>query len=141
MRTIFETLKRKWAEYLLEILVIVIGILVAFMLNNWNTSNSENLIVKNYLIKISNNIKTDVESAQQMINLREAHSMKCAKALKMITAKDFSDQETIREAIFGLIQGTLILKEAYHETRHSLISHIYLFFFCNCQCHLKLSNL
>ena len=104
MRKILETLKKKWAEYLLEILVIVIGILVAFMLNNWNTSNSENLIVKNYLIKISNNIKTDVESAQQMINLREAHSMKCAKALKMITAKDFSDQVTIREAIFGLIR-------------------------------------
>ena len=36
MKKILEILKSKWAEYLIEILVIIIGVLGAFLLSSWN---------------------------------------------------------------------------------------------------------
>jgi len=43
MKKILETLKRKWAEYLLEVFVILIGILSAFSLSNWNESRKNKI--------------------------------------------------------------------------------------------------
>ncbi|MBT29411.1 MAG: hypothetical protein CMO01_07080 [Thalassobius sp.] len=36
MHKLTETLKKKWAEYLFEVVVIIISVLGAFSLNNWN---------------------------------------------------------------------------------------------------------
>jgi hypothetical protein len=58
MKKILETLKRKWAEYLIEIIVIVIGILGAYALNNWNEDRKNN----NTEIKILNELRNDLES-------------------------------------------------------------------------------
>lgn len=60
MKKILETLKRKWAEYLLEIFVIIIGIISAFLLNSWNESrkekNFERQVLKEVYASIQNNI-------------------------------------------------------------------------------------
>lgn len=61
MKTILDTLKRKWAEYLLEILVLTIGIYGAFALNNWNeykkAREEEQILYNQLLLDYEANLK------------------------------------------------------------------------------------
>jgi len=60
MKKILETLKQKWADYLLEILVIMIGIIGAFILNNWHVERKDRKETEDILLTIEANLKSDI---------------------------------------------------------------------------------
>ena len=67
MKKILETLKQKWAEYLLEILVITLGVLFAFSLNNWNETRITNKKIVSYLQEIKINLVDEIEQSKRVI--------------------------------------------------------------------------
>ena len=58
MKRILTTLSQKWPEYLLEFIVIVAGIIGAFMLNSWNDERLE----RNEEVQILIRVKIDLQN-------------------------------------------------------------------------------
>ena len=77
MKKILDTFRRKWAEYLLEIMVIMIGILGAFSLNTWNENlklQREEMIM---LTSFRESLLDDLNGFQRPLleNQRQSNSM------------------------------------------------------------------
>ena len=59
MKRLLTTLRDKWPEYLLEIIVLVIGIYGAFELDRWNENRRASRAEKEQLINVYEALRTD----------------------------------------------------------------------------------
>ena len=59
MKKIVNHLKENWIKYGFETFVIIVGILGAFALNNWNESRKASRVEKEHLINIYESLQRD----------------------------------------------------------------------------------
>lgn len=63
----------KFSKYLLyaigEIILVVIGILIALQINNWNEGRKNEIRLKSYLVEIQSNLVTDVRQVNEIIEI------------------------------------------------------------------------
>ncbi|MDA0194801.1 MAG: DUF6090 family protein [Bacteroidetes bacterium] len=96
MKKILETLKLKWPEYLLEIMVITIGILLAFGLNNWNENRKQSKNDIDFLISLKAELSTDTAA----LSVRKSRLMRIndetSRTLNLFDSADaISDSEYV----------------------------------------------
>ncbi|MEQ8907363.1 DUF6090 family protein [Ekhidna sp.] len=72
MKRILSTLSQKWPEYLLEILVITIGILGAFALNNWNEDRKSQQEAQELYQQLLLDYESNLKQLNQKIELHRA---------------------------------------------------------------------
>ena len=59
----------KYARYAIgEIVLVVVGILIALQINNWNSSNQGNELKSVYLKRLINDIKKDTSNISYVIS-------------------------------------------------------------------------
>lgn len=60
--------RKKWTAYFLELLVVIIGISIAFALENWNESKKRTENEVNYLSSLKTDIEEDVTEIQTIMD-------------------------------------------------------------------------
>lgn len=82
-----------------EIFLVVVGILIALQIDNWNRELQEEKELNEYLIKITENISSDLELADSLLNRRFRIKQISQKGLNVIASREEKSIEFATESI------------------------------------------
>ena len=113
--------ENKFSKYLIyaigEIILVVIGILIALQINNWNETRKENLKAKSYLVNIKEDLILDTIQYNKAIDHIE---FSISKATKLLGLKSFENYET--DSLLNLIPNTYYQLSINSQTFDKLIN-------------------
>lgn len=68
MKKFLDHLKKEWYKYGLETLVVIVGVLIAFSLNNWNEANRTRAKAKTYKQKLISDLVLDTIQINSLLS-------------------------------------------------------------------------
>jgi hypothetical protein len=90
----------KYFKYAIgEIILVVIGILIALQINNWNNDQTDRKNEKKYLSNIIKDLKKDVERLEWLINFREDRLVGDQALINHINGDPIESLDTISEYV------------------------------------------
>jgi len=89
-----------------EIVLVVIGILIALQINNWNEQRKENKELREYLYKIANNVKQDLVQVDSLKIRRDSVRARAIKSSEALIKQDFTN-------IRDIFRGQIVFYEFY----------------------------
>ena len=116
MKRVLDNLKQNWITYGFETLVVLVGILGAFALNNWNEERKDQEREKEFLVRLTKDLTSDTTYLNRRIN-------QCLWAIQTgadYLNQSYQKQESITEVqkLFGTIPfvtDDLILQNSTYE--------------------------
>ena len=84
----------KYVKYAIgEIVLVVVGILIALQINNWNQTRKDNNALKEYLVKIKSHTLEDLQHLEEITKGRTQIAEACKKA--RISILDKTEEENL----------------------------------------------
>lgn len=107
MKKIVRLIKKKWSEYVIEILVIIIGIFGAFLLNDWNEKRKQENFFLIIIDQLYNSVYTDISNF-------ENHEFSIDRQIELINEFTNKKKEISKQSI-----SELFYLDTYGTTSHS----------------------
>ena len=108
MKRILITLSQKWPEYLLEILVLIIGIYSAFTLDNWNEERKERIREQDVLKVLLEDYQNDLSQLDTRIELRDLVIKSAQQSLEYIDQPEGVPEDSIYYKVSALFFTTTL---------------------------------
>ena len=98
--------ENKFSKYLLyaigEIVLVVIGILIALQINNWNEQRKEKQELLNIYGIVLEDLKNDIDEVTEILNIKKEEEPYFIKILDgKLTEKDYQECPDCKDLIFG----------------------------------------
>lgn len=95
MKNFIAHLRSDWYKYALEMIVITMGILGAFALNNWNEILKERQTESSFLNAINEEFKNNKEQLKQITSAHRSTMMSCDSAIALFPISDENSDEIL----------------------------------------------
>ncbi len=93
----------KYMRYAIgEIALVVIGILIALQINNWNEENSNEKIVQEHLLKIALNVDSDIKKLEFLIKDRSEGLKLCDSIVGYYDAEFIANPKLFEQGFFNV---------------------------------------
>ena len=68
MKKIVKHIREEWYRYIFDTIVVIVGILIAFALNNWNEKRKEHDLIKSFASSLVTDLQEDIKEVRIIIS-------------------------------------------------------------------------